>query len=766
MFDVGCWVLDVFQDFPRMNPETPGRAFRPPGSHGPPPELDYELIRLIGQGGYGEVWLVRDQAGMHRACKVVYRESFAHDRPYEREYEGIRKFEPVSRTSDNQVKILHVGRRDQAGYFYYIMELADDANGGPAIDPERYIPKTLKSEVQRRGRLPAKECIELGLALSAALENLHEHGLIHRDIKPANIIFVNGQPRLADIGLVTEADVTVSYVGTGGFIPPEGPTSPQADIYGLGKVLYEISTGKDRLEFPELPVDFTEWPDHELLLELNAVMSKACDADLRQRYASARELRADLALLCDGKSVRSARSVKRKLKFAAQTTLVTAAIALVTAGVIHFQKQRAQTNPDLPAPKAVHKIPLPEAGRLAEAEAKLQQQYRQPLAATRSASKLAAASELRTQSATAADPAIELASLRLAALLSAEATDYPQAMETCGQMQARFEMDILPVKLELLTKAAPFAQSPKARSDFAEVCVATGFAAIAADDYASAARLTELSRSAAQGSVNPHAIRQAAFFDSEVARCQREYDRIKSFIETLRQKPGDPHASLAVGKFLCFVKSDWETGLPLMAHGDDPSLKAVLESESIHRPTASTQQIALGDAWWELAGTARDPEKIYYQRRARYWYLKGIASASEPDKTRVRERLLDRIKAVPTQSGEVHFSSRVSRGELIELYSDEVRWKSNRGSTGDQVNHVMLGDLKPGTLQVIRNSGATRLLPDNVDFSTARLTVDHKPRRRGRTELKIEADHVQIHLTDPPLGTAEFEITVTFGNLP
>jgi hypothetical protein len=78
----------------------------------------------------------------------------------------------------------------------------------------------------------------------------------------------------------------------------------------------------------------------------------------------------------------------------------------------------------------------------------------------------------------------------------------------------------------------------------------------------------------------------------------------------------------------------------------------------------------------------------------------------------------------------------------------------------------MLGDLKPGTLQVIRNSGATRLLPDNVDFSTARLTVDHKPRRRGRTELQIEADRVQIHLTDPPLGTAEFEITVTFGNPP
>ncbi len=86
--------------------------------------------------------------------------------------------------------------------------------------------------------------------MSQALNELHKHGLVHRDIKPANIIFVNGVPKLADIGLVATAAEARSYVGTEGFIPPEGPGLPQADVFGLGKVLYEASTGKDRHNFP------------------------------------------------------------------------------------------------------------------------------------------------------------------------------------------------------------------------------------------------------------------------------------------------------------------------------------------------------------------------------------------------------------------------------------------------------------------------------------------------------------------------------------
>jgi len=75
---------------------------------------------------------------------------------------------------------------------------------------------------------------------------MHSAGLVHRDIKPSNIIFVNGKPKLADIGLVVSLGDARSFVGTEGYVPPEGPGTIHADIYSLGKVLYEISTGQGR----------------------------------------------------------------------------------------------------------------------------------------------------------------------------------------------------------------------------------------------------------------------------------------------------------------------------------------------------------------------------------------------------------------------------------------------------------------------------------------------------------------------------------------
>ena len=88
--------------------------------------------------------------------------------------------------------------------------------------------------------------------LADALHYMHQHALTHRDIKPSNIIFVGGVCKLADIGLVAGFGER-TFVGTEGFVPPEGPGTPQADIYSLGKVLYEMSSGKDRMEFPEVP---------------------------------------------------------------------------------------------------------------------------------------------------------------------------------------------------------------------------------------------------------------------------------------------------------------------------------------------------------------------------------------------------------------------------------------------------------------------------------------------------------------------------------
>src|SRR5437763_1388145 len=283
---------------------------------------DHELLRVIGRGAYGEIWLARTVTGAFRAVKVVYRSTFDSERAFLREFEGMSAFEPISRAHAGFMNILHVGRT--AGYLYYSMELADDHLAGRKIDIGGYEPRTLKTDLARHKRLSADESIRLGLSLTQALEALHTRGLTHRDIKPSNIIFIEGVPKLADIGLVA-ATGQQSFVGTEGYVPPEGPGTARADIYSLGKLLYETCTGKDRLDFPEIDSELSTRPDRERLLQLNDVLVKACANDPRKRYGSAAEMHSDLAALDRG-------DVPRKSPakiFVAAMLLVVLAIAAV-----------------------------------------------------------------------------------------------------------------------------------------------------------------------------------------------------------------------------------------------------------------------------------------------------------------------------------------------------------------------------------------------------------------------------------------------------
>jgi WD40 repeat protein len=307
----------------------------------PPSVPDHELLRCIGSGSYGEVWLARNIMGTFRAVKIVYRQTFDHERPYEREFGGMQKFEPVSRTHDGLVDILQVGRNESAGYYYYVMELCDDVTSGQAIDPDHYEARTLASDLARTARLPFQDCLQIGVSLSDALGHLHRQGLVHRDIKPSNIIFVHGIPKIADIGLVAELGAPQSFVGTQGFIPPEGPGTPQADIYSLGKILYEMSSGKDRQTYPELPTQLDAFGDQSDYLELNEITLKACASDPRRRYTRAQDIHADLLLLQAGKSVRRLRILENRLALVMRLGLIGAVLALI--GIFaYYQTWRAE----------------------------------------------------------------------------------------------------------------------------------------------------------------------------------------------------------------------------------------------------------------------------------------------------------------------------------------------------------------------------------------------------------------------------------------
>jgi WD40 repeat protein len=315
----------------------------------PPLIPDYTLLRPIGRGAYGEVWLARNVMGTLRAIKIIWRRQFQSDKPFEREFAGIQRYEPVSRSSGGLVHVLHVGRNDAEGYFYYVMELADwsenvasSSADSQSADIEKYTPRTLRSELKGVGRLPVSASLRLAMDVVSGLAQLHRRGLVHRDVKPANIIYVNERAKLADIGLVSTGGEGRTFVGTEGYIPPEGPGSAAADLFALGMVLYEASTGFPPENFPDVPSDWLTSVEGDEALEFHEIILKACEGQRERRYQSADEMQADLALLQSGESVRHMRAMKRR--YVRLRASLAAGIALLACalGGVFFASYRAR----------------------------------------------------------------------------------------------------------------------------------------------------------------------------------------------------------------------------------------------------------------------------------------------------------------------------------------------------------------------------------------------------------------------------------------
>ncbi|HEX3628305.1 MAG TPA: CHASE2 domain-containing protein [Verrucomicrobiae bacterium] len=274
-------------------PETPGfELFQPP----------------FGKGAYGNVWLAKNAAGQWRALKVIYLKHFNGDTvPYEREFNGVTRYKPVSDKHPGLLRVDFVSQKSD-DYFFYAMELGDSLASDWQGEPKTYKPRDLGGERARSlgRRLPHADCIRIAIALADALTFLHENGLTHRDIKPGNVIFVNGEPKLADLGLIAEIrpeNETKTFVGTPGYMPPppEPPGTPVADIYALGMLLYVISTGNNAAFFPEIATTLVNTNEPAPYLALNAVILKACQPDVTKRYQSAVELRTALYALLNEK---------------------------------------------------------------------------------------------------------------------------------------------------------------------------------------------------------------------------------------------------------------------------------------------------------------------------------------------------------------------------------------------------------------------------------------------------------------------------------
>ena len=202
-----------------MSEQSKGSPPEEPGVRPDVPDLD--LIRPVGRGGFGEVWLARSRITGHlRAVKVIPLRGLGTTDRAGREITSLTRLEAsLCGQHPHLLTIHHLGKT--ADHPFYVMEPADDVSGSPASSDPAYRPATLQERLEG-GPLSLEECFSYARQLLTGLAWLHEAGMVHRDVKPANCLFVAGELKLADFGLLTEVHPQVSRMGTEKYMPPDG----------------------------------------------------------------------------------------------------------------------------------------------------------------------------------------------------------------------------------------------------------------------------------------------------------------------------------------------------------------------------------------------------------------------------------------------------------------------------------------------------------------------------------------------------------------
>jgi len=210
----------------------------------------YEVVKLIGAGGMGEVYRARDQRLQRAVALKVLPVEYSSD--VERLARLEREARMLAALNHPNIAAIH-GLEEAEGKRFLVLELVEG--------------ETL-AERLKRGRIPLDETLDIGRQIAEGLEAAHEKGIIHRDLKPANIkITPEGKVKILDFGLAKAfhkepavADLTQSptltaqmtrpgvILGTVAYMSPEQargkPVDKRADIWAFGCVLFECLTGE------------------------------------------------------------------------------------------------------------------------------------------------------------------------------------------------------------------------------------------------------------------------------------------------------------------------------------------------------------------------------------------------------------------------------------------------------------------------------------------------------------------------------------------
>jgi serine/threonine protein kinase/class 3 adenylate cyclase len=254
------------------------------GTDGKPEAVPgYELIRPLGRGSFGEVWLARNTAADYlRAIKILHHKDSM-------ELEGIKNLKRRVGEHPNLFPVDDVVASQDR--IYVLMPLADASASSDVVQElATYEPLTLEVHLRRTGRLPAADVLGIGAQLASALAHLHGSDVTHGDVKPANVLRKGGTWRLADYGLLRGPTSSATEACTPAFSPPEGPGGPLADQYALGVVMFCLLTGEPPDALQRLEEVLADLPADGGGKELASIIQRATAANPRQRWHSCADL--------------------------------------------------------------------------------------------------------------------------------------------------------------------------------------------------------------------------------------------------------------------------------------------------------------------------------------------------------------------------------------------------------------------------------------------------------------------------------------------
>jgi hypothetical protein len=277
-----------------------------------------------------------------------------------------------------------------------------------------------------------------------------------------------------------------------------------------------------------------------------------------------------------------------------------------------------------PAPAV--RVPMPSAAELVRADGVVRELYATDLRSAAIAPRPDIAGKFLKAAVTsgADDLAVEFVLLREAGRAAYVAGDAETLVVALDRAAARFGMDRIAVLSGLTTAKVP--ADADARRRLEGVIVGLADEAARADNVAGANQLLTAADAAFRKASVPDVAKRMQARQQQLVHQQAAARSAAAARVMLAAKPDDAPAHLAVGRYLCLFRDDWTAGVPHLAKGSDPALKALAVRER-GIPTDAREQVALASAWWDYAATAPLDARLPALLRARSWYRKGRDAA-------------------------------------------------------------------------------------------------------------------------------------------